>query len=89
MPTSASVPVVAPATGSSPLRIFAENPAPITDTFEAVAPGASICERTAARWATKGLRGAVLETVRLGNRRLTSRRAMIEFLERIQHGGDA
>ncbi len=37
------------------------------------------------RWATRGMRGVKLGTVRLGHAKLTSRQTLTRFLRRTQH----
>lgn len=43
----------------------------------------SVCYETVRRWATDGIRGIRLETVRIGGRRKTTREACQRFIERL------
>lgn len=55
--------------------------------------GKKVSRSTLHRWATNGVRGTVLETVRIGGRRFTSADALERFcdgqLRGIESGGDA
>lgn len=43
----------------------------------------SVCYETIRRWATDGIRGIRLETIRIGGRRKTTREACQRFIERV------
>ena len=67
------------------LRVLAEGPVLIPDAFRAVVPGSNLCSRTFLRWATAGVRGIRLETIKVGGKRLTSVAAMERFLAATQN----
>jgi len=41
------------------------------------------CARTLARWATRGVRGVILDTCVVGNRRFTTRESIERFVRRL------
>ena len=57
----------------------------VPQVLAALRRGRKIHLSTAHRWASKGLRGVRLETLRMGGSRVTSIEALQRFFERVSH----
>lgn len=66
----------------SKLDLLTETVIPLTDVSKLLPSGPS--HKTVWRWSTRGLRGVVLNTVRLGQKTYTSEEEVTRFLDAIQ-----